>query len=481
MKKNKLLFIILLLPFSAFCQSLTGLWNGTFSNDSNTLRTDQPFEIALTEYKGKVYGYSRREFIKNDTLYFVLKRVKGKIAGDSCEVTEDEFISHNLPVIDKGVKITYTFHFNKNDSSWSLDGRWKTNRVVKRKYEYYALTGKVGMIVQKDLSKSKLFPHLTELKLEDDVPFYAAYKKQKNIEEEQKNIAVSKNQSEKKQADIVKAEPKKKEVVPAKKEPEPETTQPVSKPDITKASTENNKPKEKEQPKQETVVIPPKDVAKTNTTPEKKKEDITVKKTEPAVPTPKPDVAKTNTDNNKPKEKEQPKQEPVVIPSKEVAKTNTEPEKKKEDITVKKENPVIAPDIAAAKPKDKPGLPKSTAAVNVEKRKSETIQTVEFKSDSLLLSLYDNGEIDGDTVSVLINGEVVMPQQGLKASAIKKTIYITPAMKDSFNMVLYAENLGKYPPNTGLIIVHDGDDTYQVRFSADLQKNVEVLFKRKKK
>ncbi|MEJ0104258.1 MAG: hypothetical protein WDO19_17595 [Bacteroidota bacterium] len=349
--------------------------------------------------------------------------MKGKIEGDLCEVTEDEFISHNFPTIDKGVKITYTFHFNKNDSSWSLDGRWKTNRVVKRKYEYYALTGQVGMIVEKDLSKSKLFPHLTELKLEDDVPFYVAYKKQKNIEEEQKNIAASKSQSEKKQTDIVKAEPKKKEEVPAKKESEPETTQPVSKPDIAKANTENNKPKEKEQPKQEPVVTPP---------------------------------------------------------SKDVAKTNTEPEKKKEDIPVKKENPVAAPDIAVAKPKEKTDLPKSTAAINVEKRRSETIQTVEFKSDSLLLSLYDNGEIDGDTVSVLINGEVVMPQQGLKASAIKKTIYITPAMKDSFNMVLYAENLGKYPPNTGLIIVHDGDDTYQVRFSADLQKNVEVLFKRKK-
>ncbi|MES1224243.1 MAG: hypothetical protein ABUT20_52600, partial [Bacteroidota bacterium] len=83
--------------------------------------------------------------------------------------------------------------------------------------------------------------------------------------------------------------------------------------------------------------------------------------------------------------------------------------------------------------------------------------------------------------SVMINGEVVMPQQGLKASAIKKTIYITPAMQDSFKLVLYAENLGKYPPNTGLIIVRDGEESYQVRFSADLQKNVEVLFKRKKK
>jgi len=47
-------------------------------------------------------------------------------------------------------------------------------------------------------------------------------------------------------------------------------------------------------------------------------------------------------------------------------------------------------------------------------------------------------------------------------------------------LVLYAENLGKYPPNTGLLIVHDGNDTYQIRFSADLQQNAAVIFKRKR-
>jgi hypothetical protein len=448
MKKLSLLIVVLLVSYCGFSQTLTGLWNGTFSNDSTTLRADQPFEIALTEYKGKVYGYSRREFIKNDTLYYVVKRVKGKIDGNDCEVTEDEFIAHNFPTIDKGVKITYTFHFNKNDSTWSLDGRWKTNRVVKRKYEYYSLTGNVGMVVEKDLSKSKLFPHLAELKLDEDVPFYASYKKQLKIEEEQKNIAASRKLQEAKKADIA------------------------------KTNKENNKPKE--QPKQEPVATTPKEVAKTNTEPEKKKEEVVVKK-ETTPPAPKPDVAKTNTDNNN-KPKEQPKQQPVVTTPKEVAKTNTEPEKKKEEVvTVKKDIPA-ASDVTVAKPKEKTGLPaKPVAAVNVENRRSETLQSIEFASDSITLALYDNGEIDGDTVSVLINGEVVMPKQGLKASAIKKTIYITPAMQDSFTLVLYAENLGLYPPNTGLIIVRDGEESHQIRFSADLQKNVAVIFKRKKK
>ncbi|MBK9661383.1 MAG: hypothetical protein IPO68_16045 [Chitinophagaceae bacterium] len=61
-------------------------------------------------------------------------------------------------------------------------------------------------------------------------------------------------------------------------------------------------------------------------------------------------------------------------------------------------------------------------------RKSEFSQVVSFKSDSLELSLYDNGEIDGDTVSVFMNGEEIMAKQGLKGSAIK-IVFVTAEMQ----------------------------------------------------
>jgi hypothetical protein len=83
-------------------------------------------------------------------------------------------------------------------------------------------------------------------------------------------------------------------------------------------------------------------------------------------------------------------------------------------------------------------------------------------------------------VSVLLNGKIIIAKEGLKATAINRTVYITPDMGDSIILVLYAENLGKYPPNTGLLVIHDGDDVYQVRFSADLQTNAAVILRRKK-
>ncbi len=112
-------------------------------------------------------------------------------------------------------------------------------------------------------------------------------------------------------------------------------------------------------------------------------------------------------------------------------------------------------------------------------RAIENIQTVVFKSDSLVLTLYDNGEVDGDTVSVLLNGKMIISKQGLSTRPISKTIYMTPDMGDSSQLIMYAESLGTIPPNTGLLIVKDGRDRYEIRFAGDLKKNAAIILKRK--
>ena len=45
---------------------------------------------------------------------------------------------------------------------------------------------------------------------------------------------------------------------------------------------------------------------------------------------------------------------------------------------------------------------------------------------------------------------------------------------------MYAETLGSIPPNTGLLVIRDGQDTYEIRFSGDLQKNAGILLRRRK-
>ena len=119
-------------------------------------------------------------------------------------------------------------------------------------------------------------------------------------------------------------------------------------------------------------------------------------------------------------------------------------------------------------------------AADLSKRKVETLQTVLFSADSIILNLYDNGQVDGDTVTVLLNGRPIISRQGLTAMAITKTIYSSDLKEDTMQLLMYAENLGSIPPNTGLLVIVDGETRNEVRFSSDLQKNSAVLLKRRK-
>ena len=140
-------------------------------------------------------------------------------------------------------------------------------------------------------------------------------------------------------------------------------------------------------------------------------------------------------------------------------------------------DPVIKKDPILVK-KEENNLPVQ-AAVDIASRKIEKVQELNFHTDSLVLTLYDNGEVDGDTVSVLMNGTVIMPNVGLSTKAVRKTIYISPAM-DSVQLIMYAETLGTIPPNTGLLIVYDGEERHEIFFTGDLQRSAAIVFRRKK-
>ncbi|MEI9935481.1 MAG: hypothetical protein WDM71_11675 [Ferruginibacter sp.] len=118
-------------------------------------------------------------------------------------------------------------------------------------------------------------------------------------------------------------------------------------------------------------------------------------------------------------------------------------------------------------------------AAEVAERKTSAIQTVFFKSDSLSLTLYDNGEVDGDTVSILLGGKIIFSKQGLSEKPVTKTIY-TKDIPDSTTLIWYAENLGSIPPNTGLLILYDGETRHEIFFSADLHTNASLILSRKK-
>jgi hypothetical protein len=113
------------------------------------------------------------------------------------------------------------------------------------------------------------------------------------------------------------------------------------------------------------------------------------------------------------------------------------------------------------------------------RRKNVVAQELTVESDSIRVSFYDNGDIDGDSISVFLNNQPVLVKQELTARAIN--IYFTlDSTKDVNEVSMFAENLGLYPPNTALMVVTDGFNRYEVYMSSNLSQNAAVRLKRKK-
>jgi hypothetical protein len=454
MKTLRLTLLLVFFPFVFFAQSqpLTGLWMGAMKNDSTTVRKDDAYEIVLTEYRGKVYGYTRNTFFVDENLFYIVKRVEGVITGNICEVKDKEVITHNFPrAPERKVRVTFIFRRNATDSTWSLDGDWKTNTTKK----YYTISGKSELKTEKDLSKSKLFPHLEELKKTDDVAVYQEWKKTTET-------SVADNSPEMKEK-LLRSSVKNEKLNSNNTAPVKTANQPVIINTESKSNTEAIAIKPA--PKKTDIAIEKQTDSPGSAGIKKETASVPVKSSSVSSVTPPPQV------NQKAEKTTKPVAQPVTSPPAVQTKTaerNITPEKK----------PELPPNDPPVIVKTNVPVQNTDAAKSIAERDFDKPQVVNFTSDSLVLALYDNGEVDGDTVSVLLNGEVIIPKQCLKTVAFKKTIYYTPGQGD-MNLVLYAENLGSYPPNTGLLVIIDGEERYNVRFSADLKKNAAIILKRK--
>ncbi len=353
MKMKNLLPFLLVVCFQASAQDISGLYSGTMLNDST--KKVQNYELALSEYKGKITGYAYTTFVVNDTFYYSIKRVKATKANGELIVEDVKMLANNFPVEpSKGVHQINTIPLPQQDSITELKGSWRTTKTK----TYYSIHGALDLKKDNDSLRSPLISHLKELDvIKSSAPVYAS-----NTEKEKVK---------------------------------------------TKQVTEN-KPITEDKP-----------------------------------------VAK-----GKP-----------VKESKPIAESRPAKESKSE----KEDKPSIS--------KNKETTP---VVVSAEQRTAKLLQTIDVATDSLILSFYDNGVVDGDTISVQLNGQSVISKTKLTAVAAKRTVLLRSDDTDTYQLTLVAENLGTIPPNTGLLIVQDGQNRYNINFSADLQNNAVVVFRKKR-
>ncbi len=162
----KLLLIIFLLPLQLFAQDISGVWKGTLYND--TTRQYIEYELAISDYGGKLNGYSYTIFVIDGTKNVGVKSVSIKKKKDVFLVEDEKLIYNNYPEPPaKGVRTFSQLSFSETDTSATLSGSWNTNRTR----EYSRLTGTIFLKKKKEFHETLIVPKLNEMGLTAKLSF----------------------------------------------------------------------------------------------------------------------------------------------------------------------------------------------------------------------------------------------------------------------------------------------------------------------
>ncbi|TAD86205.1 MAG: hypothetical protein EAY75_09125 [Bacteroidetes bacterium] len=139
---------------------------------------------------------------------------------------------------------------------------------------------------------------------------------------------------------------------------------------------------------------------------------------------------------------------------------------------------ITVPEKPKLLPSPNPAKPKIAPPAVLVQRSNELFESIETDSKTLTISFYDNGEVDGDIISVYDNNRLIASKKALTTKPVTVTVQLSDD-EPEHEIVMVAENLGSIPPNTALMIVQAGSQRYNVRLSSTEQKNALVRFKYK--
>jgi hypothetical protein len=418
----KAILVLFLLPLQVFSQDLSGIWVGTIA----TSETQMPFELAINQ---DMSGYSMITFLFKGAEKTAVKKINLIRKDSTFTISDDKLVYNNFTIRSRNIKTFCELSIKMVDTTMVLSGPFHTRTRDLRAGDEDLSSGTITLQKQNRQVQTKLISKLDSLKLSN-------------------TLAFSNPQA------IIKEKP----VVAVSEKGVPEVTEnPVKDLAAAKVQQQVGFGKEKNGP----YSYAPNNITTASAMPVNQK---------------------------------------IIGAAAEVALRKVAVSEKRD--TAVAENPVK--DLTAAKVQQQVGFEKGKnepynyapnnittasampvnqkiigAAAEVALRKTEVIRTIDFKSDSLILILYDNGIVDGDTVSVVLNDEVIIPKQGLTEQAYRKVIKIPPGLGDSMQLVIYAESLGSIPPNSGLLIIEDGSDRYKVGFEGDMKKSPAVRLRRK--
>ncbi len=147
--------------------------------------------------------------------------------------------------------------------------------------------------------------------------------------------------------------------------------------------------------------------------------------------------------------------------------------KKQVPIPITKKEPITQPITEPAKPQIVTSPP-----TNKEKfttRTKKLMQEIPLSGDSIELRFYDNAEIDGDSIAIFLNNQLLYEHVLLsdKPYIIKLPV---ASLAPSNELVMVAENLGSIPPNTSLMVAVINGKRYEARLESTEQSSALIRF-----
>ena len=170
--------------------------------------------------------------------------------------------------------------------------------------------------------------------------------------------------------------------------------------------------------------------------------------------------------------------------TKKPAPKKTPPVAKKNNVKPKAVTPgkeTIAPKTQKVQGTTRSELPDITAPElpGYAKRSKNILKVIDIPTaGEFKVDFYDNGEIDGDTISVFYNNQLLLSHHRLTDKPLSLKIKLDTTREEN-ELVMYADNLGAIPPNTALMIVTVDGKRYEVYITSTEKSSGTIRFKRK--
>jgi hypothetical protein len=193
-------------------------------------------------------------------------------------------------------------------------------------------------------------------------------------------------------------------------------------------------------------------------------------------------IAAADTEQRQPKSTPPAPTEPVIVQTKPAPQPQPQPQPQSQPRPQPATPVVVAAPPVAEKPQPPTPVVVAPPPIQTIQQKFDSRQrivqtTLPLAGDSVELQFFDNAEIDGDSISLFLNGRLLFEHVRLSALpfVIKLAVQDVPADAE---LSMVAENLGAIPPNTSFMMAYINGQRYTARLESTEKTTAVIRFRR---